>query len=93
MSSIPDSKKKLLFKRYEYFTEYFDKYYLTMLDIIKSNDTNRWNKFINNLLTTRKNKKYIINKEGERGRAKVWAIGVMLYFKNTFNNYQAFFIK
>ena len=91
VSSIPKNKKKILYKRYEYFKKYFNEYFSTMVNIIKLNNHNAWKKYLNKLTTTLKNKDAIINREGENGRAKVWATRVALYFKTIFDNYNTLF--
>jgi tetratricopeptide (TPR) repeat protein len=93
VGDIPENKKKVLYKRYEYFQKYFQKYFSDMISVIKSNDNDRWEKYITNLTSIIKNRDTIINKNGEKGRAKVWAGRVMLYFKNIFDNYQELFNK
>ena len=90
MPEIPENKKKLLFQRYEYFKNYFKEYFLTMEKIIQDNDYVAWDKYFNKLTLIIKNKNTIITNNGEEGRAKVWAAGVMLYFKSTLDNYNIF---
>jgi len=93
VTTIPKNKQNILYARYKYFKEYLNKYFINMETIIRDNNYIEWKNNLNNLNKIIKNKDLIIKRNGEKGKAEVWAVSVILYFESSFDNYIKIYTK